>query len=66
MTTVSPARVPAAYTEDPQPVVTPQATSAATSNGMSSSMGTHAFSEMTIHWLNVPSTHIPPMSVPFS
>ena len=47
-------------------MVTPQATSAATSKGMSSSMGTQAFSEMTIHWLNVPSTHMPPMSEPFS
>ena len=58
--------VPAAYTEDPQPVVTPHATSAAITNGRSSSIGTHEFSGITIHCENVPSTHIPPTSSPFS
>ena len=58
--------MPAAYTDEPHPVVTPHATSAATSNGRSSSIGTHEFSEITIHCENVPSTHIPPTSSPFS
>ena len=47
-------------------MVTPHATSAATSKGRSSSIGTHEFSETTIHCENVPSTHIPPTSSPFS
>src|SRR6185312_142401 len=66
ITTVSPGLTPAAYTDEPQPVVTPQATSAAISKGKPSSIGTAEFSEITIRCENVPSTHMPPTSVPFS
>ena len=46
--TVSPARVSPARTAEHQPVVTPQPTRQATSNGMSSSMRTHEYSETTV------------------
>ena len=62
-TTVSPARVPPACTAELQPVVTPQPTSAAGSNGRSSSIFTHDHSGITAYCENVPSTHIPPRSV---
>src|SRR5829696_7668700 len=64
-TTVSPARTPAACTALPQPVGTPQPTSAATWNGMSSGMGMTENSLTTAYSENVPSTHSPPKSSPF-
>lgn len=66
ITTVSPARTPAAYTEVPQPVGTPQPVSAATSNGMSSSIRTQDAWETTARWENVPSMQNPPRSAPHS
>src|SRR5215469_13971189 len=64
ITTVSPGLTLAAYTDEPQPVVTPQPTRQAISNGRSSSTFTQEFSEMTMYRENVPSTHIPPTSTP--
>src|SRR3954452_5913681 len=66
ITTVWPARTPAAYTDVPQPVGTPQPVSAATSNGMPRSMGTHECWETTACWANVPSMQKPPRSAPLS
>src|SRR5215472_18225857 len=66
ITTVCPARTPAAYTAVPQPVGTPQPVSAATSNGMPGSMGTQEFCEMTARCENVPSMQKPPRSAPSS
>ena len=66
ITTVSPARTPAACTADPQPVGTPQPTRHRTSHGMSwksSRSGTVAHSDTTAYWENVPSVQKPPMSV---
>ena len=50
----------------PQPVGTPQPVSAATSNGMSASIGTHEFCETTARSANVPSMQNPPRSAPSS
>src|ERR1700722_7582770 len=66
ITTVWPARTPAAYTAVPQPVGTPQPVSAATSNGMSFSIGTQEFCEITARSANVPSMQKPPRSAPSS
>src|SRR6516164_3117814 len=66
ITTVSPARTPAACTADPQPVGTPQPTRHSTSHGMSrksSRSGTVAYSDTTAYWEKVPSVQNPPMSV---
>src|SRR5580693_1767153 len=66
ITTVSPARTPAACTADPQPVGTPQPTRHRTSHGMSwksSRSGTVAHSDTTAYWEKVPSVQKPPMSV---
>src|SRR4051812_33737851 len=62
ITTVSPARTPAAYTAEPQPVGTPQPTRLATVQGMSSAIGTTAHSDTTAYWENVPSEQKPPRS----
>ena len=48
--------------DEQNPVVTPQLTSAASSNGMSSSILTQDHSDRTAYWENVPSTHMPPRS----
>src|SRR3954451_5747468 len=64
MTTVSPARTPAACTALPHPVGTPQPTSAATSKGRSSGIGMTEYSLTTAYWEKVPSTHRPPKSSP--
>src|SRR5580692_5171332 len=66
ITTVWPARTPAAYTAVPQPVGTPQPVSAATSNGMLASIGTQEFCETTARSANVPSMQNPPRSAPSS
>src|SRR5271165_3063 len=66
ITTVSPGATFAAYTAVPHPVGTPQPTSAATSNGMSASMGTQEFCEITARCENVPSMQNPPKSSPSS
>src|ERR1700722_7202427 len=66
ITTVWPARTPAAYTAVPQPVGTPQPVSAATSNGMSCSIRTQEFCETTDRSANVPSMQKPPRSAPSS
>ena len=66
ITTVWPARTPAAYTAVPQPVGTPQPVSAATSNGMSASIGTQEFCDTTARSANVPSMQNPPRSAPSS
>src|SRR6516165_5271568 len=66
ITTVSPARTPAACTADPQPVGTPQPVRHRTSHGMSwksSRSGTVAHSDTTAYWEKVPSVQKPPMSV---
>ena len=47
-TTVSPARTSAAYVAEPQPVVTPQPTSAAFSSGMSGLILTQLISDTTV------------------
>jgi len=60
------ARTPAAYTAVPQPVGTPQPVSAATSKGMSFSIGTQEFWEITDREANVPSMQKPPRSAPSS
>ena len=62
ITTVSPGRTSPALVAEQNPVVTPQLTSAASSNGMSSSIFTQDHSEMTARSENVPSTHMPPRS----
>src|SRR6266496_3075090 len=62
ITTVSPGRTSPALVAEQKPVVTPQLTSAASSNGMSSSILTQDHSEMTARSENVPSTHMPPRS----
>ena len=62
MTTVSPARTPAACTAEPQPVGTPQPTRHATSHGISSATGTQAHSDTTAYWEKVPSEQNPPRS----
>src|SRR5580704_9116332 len=65
ITTVSPARTPAACTADPQPVGTPQPTRHRTSHGMSwksSRSGTVAHSDTTAYWEKVPSEQNPPRS----
>ncbi len=59
---MSPARTPAAYTADPQPVGTPHPTSEATSNEMSSSIGMQANSDTTAYSEKVPSVQNPPRS----
>src|SRR6516225_8287219 len=51
--------------DEQKPVVTPQLTRAASSNGMSSSIFTQDHSEMIARCENVPSTHMPPRSSPF-
>ena len=66
ITTVCPGRTPAAYTEVPQPVGTPQPVSAATSNGMYGSIGTQEFCETTARSAKVPSMQNPPRSAPSS
>src|SRR5256886_4580805 len=66
ITTVSPGRTSPALVAEQKPVVTPQLTSAASSNGMSSSIFTQDHSEMTARSENVPSTHMPPRSSPLS
>ena len=48
ITTVSPAFVSPARTAEHQPVVTPHPTRHATSNGTSSSMRTHEYSDTTV------------------
>src|SRR5580693_1501249 len=65
MTTVCPARTPPARTADPQPVGTPQATSAATSKPISSGILITENSCTTAYCEKVPSTHRPPKSSPF-
>jgi hypothetical protein len=45
-----------------KPVVTPQLTRAASSNGMSSSIFTQDHSDSTAYWENEPTTHMPPRS----
>src|SRR5262250_3311633 len=55
ITTASPARTPAAYTAEPQPVGTPQPTNDPTSNEMSSGSLMQAHSETTAYWEKVPS-----------
>src|SRR3954451_6504285 len=60
ITTVSPARTPAAFTAEPQPVGTPQPTRQATSKGMSSASGMIAHSETTAYCEKVPSEQNPP------
>src|ERR1700684_1444803 len=65
ITTVCPARTPPARTADPQPVGTPQATSAATSKPISSGILITENSCTTAYCENVPSTHSPPKSSPF-
>src|SRR3984885_2983627 len=65
ITTVSPGCTPAAYTEEPQPVGTPQPTRNKISHGMSwksSRSGTVAHSETTAYWEKVPSEQKPPRS----
>src|ERR1700733_1360879 len=65
ITTVSPAWTPAACTEDPQPVGTPQPTRQRISHGMSwksSRSGTVAHSDTTAYWEKVPSEQNPPRS----
>src|SRR4029077_2856523 len=64
MTTVSPARTPAACTADPQPVGTPQPTRHAISHGNSSTSGTQAHSDTTAYCEKVPSVQNPPRSSP--
>src|ERR1700722_3815805 len=65
ITTVSPACTPAACTEEPQPVGTPQPTRHRISHGMSwksSRSGTVAHSDTTAYWEKVPSVQKPPRS----
>ncbi len=64
MTTVSPGCTSAAYVAEPQPVVTPQPTSAALSRGMSSSILMQLASLQTVYGENVPMQHITPRSSP--
>ena len=54
MTTVSPIWVCAVLTTDPQPVMTPQLTRAATRSGIAGSTLTQAFWETTAYCENVP------------
>src|SRR6266699_835103 len=61
-TTVSPGRTSPALVAEQKPVVTPQLTSAASSNGMSSSIFTQDHSDSTAYWENEPTTHMPPRS----
>src|SRR5258706_12357912 len=65
-TTDSPCMTPAAYTAEPQPVVTPQPTSAALSSGMSGSILMHDDSAQTVYSPNVPMQHIKPRSLPWA
>ena len=62
---MSPARTPAAYTAEPQPVGTPQPTSEPISNGMSSGSLMQAHSSTTAYWEKVPSVQKPPRSLAF-
>src|ERR1700751_5364609 len=62
ITTVSPGRTSPALVAEQNPVVTPQLTSAASSNGTSSSIFTQDHSDSTGYWANEPTTHIPPRS----
>src|SRR6202035_6092091 len=64
ITTVWPARTSPARTAEPQPVGTPQATSAATSKPSHSGILTTEYSCTTAYCENVPSTHRPPKSSP--
>src|SRR4029077_12040041 len=64
ITTVSPGRTSPALVAEQNPVVTPQLTSAASSNGTSSSIFTQDHSDRTAYWANEPTTHIPPRSSP--
>src|SRR6478736_5134657 len=66
MITVSPGTMSAAYTEEHQPVGTPQPTSTTVSSGRSLSTDTQLVSEITEYWLNEPSMHIAPTSPPLS
>src|SRR5436190_17496083 len=66
ITTVSPGRTSPALVAEQNPVVTPQLTSAASSNGMSSSIFTQDHSDSTARSENVPSTHMPPRSSSWS
>ena len=61
---MSPGRTPPAFTAVPQPVGTPQPTSATVSSGRSSSILMHECSDTTERWENVPSRHIWPKSSP--
>ena len=63
-TTVSPGCTSAAYTAEPQPVVTPQPTSAALSSGMSFSILMQLACDATVYSPNVPMQHISPRSWP--
>src|SRR6516225_2957964 len=63
-TVVSPGRTPPAFTAVPQPVGTPQPTSATVSSGRSSSILMQECSDTTERWENVPSRHIWPKSSP--
>ena len=63
-TAVWPASTPAAWTAEPQPVGTPQPTRQATSKGRSCGTGITEYSETTVYWEKVPSTHNPPKSTP--
>src|SRR5713226_1317112 len=63
-TVVSPGRTPPALTAVPQPVGTPQPTSATVSSGRSASILTQEFSDTTARCENVPSRHICPKSSP--
>ena len=65
-TTVSPGCTSAAYTAEPQPVVTPHPTSAALSSGMSSSILMQLSCEATVYSPNVPMQHIRPRSWPLA
>jgi hypothetical protein len=63
-TTVSPGRTPPALTAVPQPVGTPQPTSATVSSGRSSSILMVEYSDTVEYWEKVPSRHIWPKSRP--
>jgi hypothetical protein len=63
-TTDSPGCTSAAYTAEPQPVVTPQPTSAAFSSGMCFSIFTALSTLTTVYGENVPSPTMMPRSRP--
>ena len=64
-TTLSPGCTSAAYTDDPQPVTTPQPSRQARSSGTSSSILMQLASLTTVWWPNVPSRHMSPRSWPW-